>query len=97
MGIAKQGTFSNWELTEEEQLNGQILTISQSQVLQNELANVADQKLNLTFDPLNPVKFAQEEAFLSGQMSVLRLLLDRSKPSEEELRNRAANQSQSLG
>lgn len=79
------GTFTHWDLTNPEILAGSILTTDQKHLLQNELAQVAENKLALTFDTTNPTKFAQDEAFLSGQMSILRVMLIRSDESEHSL------------
>jgi len=89
------GTFTYYQLTDREVLAGSILTSDQKAVIQNELAQAADNKLNLDFDPLNPTKFAQDEAFLKGQMSILRVLLLRSDESEHQLLN-LANSSKSF-
>ena len=80
-------TFAVYDLTEEEALQGSILTIQQVQVIQNLLAGAAEEKLNLELDPLNPVKFAQEEASLKGQIDILRYLLDTSIESNSTLNN----------
>jgi len=79
------GTFTHWDLTNQEILAGSILTTDQKHILQNELAQIAESKLALEFDATNPTKFAQDEAFLSGQMSILRVMLIRSDESEQSL------------
>jgi hypothetical protein len=81
------GTFTHYELTTKEILAGSILTTDQKAVLQNELATIAESRLNIDFDALNPTKFAQDEAFLKGQMSILRVMLLRSDESEIQLRS----------
>ena len=82
-----QGTFTQYELSQREQLAGMILTTDQQNYLQNELAQVANQLVNLDFDPESPLKFAQSEAFLRGQMSVYRVMLDRSNESAQQLQH----------
>lgn len=79
------GTFTHWELTNQEVLAGSILTTDQKNLLQNELAQIAEQKLAIEFDSKDPTKFAQNEAFLSGQMSIIRVMLIRSDESELSL------------
>lgn len=86
--LSLDSTFTVWSLTEEEQLQGAILNQSQKQVLQNRLADIADQKLNLTFDPVNPTDFALQDSFLRGQMDIIRFFLLSSNESEEQLRFR---------
>ena len=79
------GTFTHYDLTTREILAGSILSSDQQAVLQNELAMIAEQRTNLDYDATNPVKFAQDEAFLKGQMSIIRVMLLRSKESEIQL------------
>lgn len=79
--------FSSYELTEKEALQGSIFTVLQIQVLQNQLSNIAEEKLSLEFDPLNPTRFAQEEASLKGQMDILNFLISSSAISEDILNN----------
>lgn len=47
--------------------------------LQNELAKVAAEKLALEFDPSEPARFQQSEAFLRGQQTMLTYLVARSE------------------
>jgi arginine deiminase len=82
-------SFTTYKLSVEEELNGQVLNLSQKMVLQNELANISENLLNLVFDPLNPTKFAQDHAFLSGQRTVINYMLDRAQSAEAELKNLA--------
>jgi hypothetical protein len=79
------GTFTRYELTDLETLNGSILNEMQLQRLQNHLADVADQILALEFDPENPKKFLQDDSFLKGQMSFIRFLVDSSAESFAQL------------
>jgi len=78
-----ENAFTSYQLTNEEELAGHILNFNQAAVLQNERAQVAESRLNVDFDPQNPVKFAQDEAFLKGQLSVYNLLLERSKVAQQ--------------
>ena len=80
-----QGTFSSWELSDYEILQGSILNQTQKMRIQNELADVANNILSLTFNPVEPLKFTQDEAFLKGQLSILRGFLLRSDEAEEQL------------
>jgi len=79
--------FASYALTEEEALQGSILTITQKQVIQNQLSSIAEQKINLIFDTDKPDSFIQEEAYLKGQLEMLRHLLDVSTASEEIFNN----------
>ena len=77
--------FQSWNLTPEEYLQGGILTSLQRQVIQNQIASVATQKINLSFDPSNPQGFAQQEAHLRGQIDALSYLLTLSEEAESQL------------
>ena len=68
--------FNQFELEPEEELQGQLLNTNQEAVLQNLLARNSTDKLALAFDPQNPLGFAQQEAYLRGQIDLLRYLLD---------------------
>ena len=87
-------SFTTHKISAHETLAGYVLNLSQQRVMQNELAEIAEQILSLNFNPLNPVDFAQQHAFLKGQLQYLQTVLDRSKPSEQELL-RLAQESQS--
>ena len=86
--------FSSYELNEEEALQGSILTITQKQVIQNDIAVYAEEKLNLEFDTNNQMLFIQQESKLAGQIQALRYRLQSSEASEEELRYRESNPQQ---
>lgn len=85
------GTFTHYDLTNTEILAGSVLTFDQKAVLQNELATIAENRVNIDFDPQNPLKFAQDESFLKGQMSIIRVMLLRSDECERSLKLLAEN------
>lgn len=86
--------FSTYELTPQEEDAGQVLTYEQRCVLQNKLAEVAQSKLVITFDTLNPAAFAQDEAYLRGQLDVINWLLDTSATVLAERAQRIAESQQ---
>jgi len=86
MAIQATGPFTSWSLSEQEVLSGSVLSFPQKQVIQNQRAQIAEQILALTFDPLNPVQFAQDDAHLKGQLSALNYLLLLSDESESALK-----------
>ena len=85
------GTFTHWTLSTQEVLQGSILSHSQKQLLQNELATIAEQIVNLEYDATKPMEFVQNDAHLKGQMSIIRFLLLRSDESEKQLQAAAGN------
>lgn len=69
-------SFTKYKLTPEEELRGRILTEENKQVIQNHISDLAEERLNVRFDPLNPLAFAQREAELTGQIGILKMLID---------------------
>jgi hypothetical protein len=79
--------FTSWILTPQETLQGSILTITQKQCIQNQIAELATKRINLSFDPEHVLKFTQEEAELKGQILALQYLLILSASGEKEVLN----------
>ncbi len=77
--------FSSYYLTEQEELEGSILTITQKQVIQNYLAAAASEKIGLEYDPEVKERFVQQEASLKGQIDAYRFILAASDAAEESL------------
>lgn len=78
MGRPIESTFNRYALTDEEQITGAQLTSSQKFIIQNQLADIADQILSLDYEPSDPLQFAIQHSFLKGQMAVYRHMLDAS-------------------
>lgn len=76
MEISTQSSYLRYELTEPEIKAGSVFTLNQRAVIQNLIADAAEEKLALTFDPDKPLQFAQREAELTGQIGILKYLLD---------------------
>lgn len=74
--------FQSWILTEDEAIEGAILTITQKQCIQNQIATLAMERINLETDPAQPLKTLQQEAFLKGQITALTYLLTLSASNE---------------
>jgi hypothetical protein len=70
--------FQQFEFTSEELLQACKLTNLQECRLKSLQGDIANQKLTELFDPEHPIKYAQTEAFLSGQLNLLNLLLESS-------------------
>ena len=87
MSTVKQNKFTEYTFSPEEQALACRFTVLQRQWLQNEMAIAASEKLALTFDPQNPLSFAQQEAELAGKIGILSYLL-----AAEELYNPIASQ-----
>lgn len=83
--LNQDSNFQSWILTEKELIHGSALTGLQKQCIQNQICQLANQRLNIDFDPLNPLRFAQEEACLKGQIQALQYLLTLSAEAEKEI------------
>ena len=70
-----KNVFTAFELTAEEYNQATQFTDLQRAYLQTELANKAQLRLALVFDPLAAHEFVQNEAYLKGQMELLEQLL----------------------
>ena len=78
-------SFSTYELTNQEELEGSILSITQKQVIQNQIAMFAERKIAIRYDPSDPVVFAQEEAECKGAIDALKWLVAISTTAEEAM------------
>ena len=70
-------------LNEQESVAGHTFNSLNLAVLQNLIADSSETKINLEYDPTNPVKFAQDEAFIQGQLKILRYLIQMHEESQE--------------
>lgn len=82
--LSTNNLFQSWNLSPEEFLQGGLLTSLQKQVIQNQIASVATQKINLPFTPSEPLAYAQQEAHLRGQIDALTYLLTLSEEAERQ-------------
>lgn len=89
MATLGKSIFTTWNLSEEEELMGRVLTDLNKKYLQNTIANYAEQKLNIPFTPENIHKYAQQEAELTGQILILQHLITLSTEAEEILATNA--------
>lgn len=79
--------FSSYELTAEEELQGQLLGVLNVAVLQNLLCKVSTDKLTLIYDTDKPDAYIQNEAYLRGQYDLINHLLDLNNLASESLRS----------
>lgn len=82
-----KSSFTKYILNESETITSQLLTQPQKENIQNLLCEAAEMRLALVFNPLNPSVFIQEEAGLSGRITILKYLLEASELAELELAN----------
>ena len=77
--------FTSYKLTEQEELEGSILTITQKHVLHNLLSIYAMEKNTIEYDPEKTMEFVQQEAYKRGQMEAMRHVLAMSEAAVEAL------------
>lgn len=68
-------SFTRWHLTSEEQIQGSQLGSLQIAVIQNQICDIAEERIALKFDPSDPPAFIQRDAELQGQIGILKYLL----------------------
>ena len=78
MGTLITTEFSRYQLSEREVLDASVLNPGLIQHLQNQKASVAEQLLDLKYVQGQEFTFAQDQAYLQGQLSIYRTLLDAS-------------------
>ncbi len=71
-----QTSFTKIELNSTEYKAGCSLTHLNIAVIQNLIADIAEEKLALKFTPNDVLTFTQQEAELSGQIGILKHLVD---------------------
>lgn len=89
MAHLKLNSFTSWHLDSQEMEQGSMLTVTQKQVIQTRLADIAEEKLALTLDPNNTLAYIQAESNLAGQLAALNWLLDISAAYEQQTRDGA--------
>ena len=86
-GDLTPNSFSSYHLTEDEALEGSILTVQQKQVIQNLLVARAEEKLALPFTPNDIHGYAQREASLAGEIAAYQTLIANSELAVESKNN----------
>lgn len=86
-------SFLRYSLTPDELTVGSILTTLHKQCIQNQIAEAAEQRINIRIDPQNPLSSVQEEAELCGRILALRYLIELSDASELALQTSAQQRS----
>ena len=88
MAHLKVNLFASWELSEEEEIQGKMLTTAQLMVVQNYIAEAAAEKLLL--DPGSTKKelkvFTKTEAALAARIAAYQYIIDESACIEDNQR-----------
>lgn len=74
--------FTSYTFTPSEELQAPILPLLTEAWIQNKIAQLATNKVTITYDPEHPLKFQQEEAELQGQIKILQLLINESEEAK---------------
>lgn len=85
MKLSQQSSFIKYELTAEEFITGTHLSLETRAVVQNLIADYAEEMITLTYDPSNPQRFLQAEAELQGKIGILKYLLSLESQSKPEV------------
>lgn len=85
MARLRENMFASYILTEEEERQGSVLTSLQLAVIQNLIADCAEQKNSLVLDPNNVVAYAQQEADLAGRIAILTYLKELSAAMQADM------------
>jgi hypothetical protein len=74
--------FTFYTLSPQEASQAAVFTSLNIAHLSNIRAQAAEDKLNLTYDPLNPIAFAQREAELHGVISTIDNLINEHEAAQ---------------
>jgi hypothetical protein len=89
MSVMKINEFTEYDLTEQDAIQGACISGLQKQVIQNRVASLARQLLQLKFNPLNPTEIALEQAAIQGRLDGLQEILEQSAEAENVLKQLA--------
>jgi hypothetical protein len=79
MIVNTNSTFIKYDLTDDEIRAGRTFSPEHRAIIQNLISDLAEEKVSLTYNPDEPLKFAQREAELAGQIGILKYLLEINK------------------
>lgn len=92
----KANDFLEYEFTEEEELAAKVFPTINELWIQTQLAITAGERMNLIIDPQKPLEAGFADAYLRGQMDILKYLLgisiDRKSDLQKHLEETAAQQ-----
>lgn len=74
--------FQAWVLTPQELEEGSLLTLTQVQVIQNQIAQLAQESINLILDPKEPYQYSLKQAENKGARDALQFMLEVSRTVE---------------
>lgn len=84
MAQISQTSLTRYDLTDQEQTVGSIFTQEQMYVLQNLLADLSEEKINLKVDSASFNSYIQQEAELQGKIGIIKYLIENSLVTQQE-------------
>lgn len=85
MKLSQNSSFIKYDLTADEFLQGTHFSLENRAVMQNLIADFAEEKIGMTYDPEHPLQFQQAEAELQGKIGILKYLLSLEAQSKPEV------------
>ena len=87
MATQQTNSFTTYSLTDTEYLQGSLLMENQTQVIQNQIADLAETLLKLEYnpDPAQALTFVQQQSYMRGQLDSLQYLLTCSEAAAESI------------
>lgn len=82
MATKSVNLFHSFDLSEDEELQGSLLTVTQKQFIHNLRTAAAEAKLYLVLDPANIQDYIQQSSYKAGYIEALSDLLQASEASE---------------
>jgi hypothetical protein len=83
--------FTQFQLSDEEELSGMTMSHTQLMVIQNLRAEYSIRKLNLVYTPDAHQQYLQEEAEISGWLNCLNYIMDCNENARQAAINAANN------
>jgi len=87
--------FQRYKFSEEEEIQGALLTTLQLEVIRNEQAIKAEEVLNLKLEEGKEKEFFQQQASLEGQISAYGYLIAKHEWAQDVMESRANNEDES--
>ena len=89
MPVIRPNSFTSYTFSPEELESATIFNSLQKQAIQTVISNYAEAKLNLTFDPKDPMDYGLQVSWYAGKIEALQALLDNSDETEKAVFLRA--------
>lgn len=85
MKYSANSSFVKYDMTADEFKAGCHFSPESRALIQNIIADSAEEKIGLAYDPSEPLRFAQAEAELQGKIGILKYLLSLESQFQPEV------------